>query len=273
MLFYQEANNADLIPSGTGSGKNKAELPYKSVKLSGAVAAFIGEFTYELGNLQDFCQLCGAEVAPDIEDEITVLVVGKNAPTGIVSTVSSKVTRLSEGELLNLTEIIPASLTTFIDTLIKQGFDITFRSNEGDGFKTMFQWQTKLIDVRAALLAYIRQSEVIQGIMVDASRPYSARQLEKVSADFTPLDEQDLNRGWYQFLDPAEFAWNIYAYLNDTIVSGISLLQTIQACVDEVMVLAVHDQALENSVDAVHLLAGFDSQGQLSGFVLHRVWT
>ena len=179
MLFYQEANNADLIPSGTGSGKNKAELPYKSVKLSGAVAAFIGEFTYELGNLQDFCQLCGAEVAPDIEDEITVLVVGKNAPTGIVSTVSSKVTRLSEGELLNLTEIIPASLTTFIDTLIKQGFDITFRSNEGDGFKTMFQWQTKLIDVRAALLAYIRQSEVIQGIMVDASRPYSARTVGK----------------------------------------------------------------------------------------------
>ena len=50
------------------------------------------------------------------------------------------------------------------------------------------------------------------------------------------------------------------------IVSGVSLLQTMQACVGEITVLAIHDQALANSVDAVHIIGGLDAARTAHGF-------
>lgn len=264
MSFEPAASDADSISLDAGG------LPYQSVPLWGAVVAFVGEFKYPLETLQNFCERFEAEVVAEVQDNPTLLVVGKNAPA-IASTVAPN--RCSEAALLNLIKVVPTSFTAFVDQLIAQGFDITYRANEGDGFQTTFQWSTELSDVPAALLAYAQQSEVVQAIMAAATHHYSDRQLAKVLADFACLDSQDPQRGWYRFLEAAEFVWNMDAVCDRTIVSGLSLLKTMQACVGDIAVLAIHDQALATSVEAVHLVGGLDSQGQLIGFILHRVWT
>lgn len=252
----------------SGAGGSQPLLPYQPIPLWGASVAFVGEFDTTLETLQMFCERFEAEVVADLDADITLLVVGNNAPT-----LETSATVCSEVELLNLTDWVPPSFPTLMDRLIAEGFDITYRSNEGDGFQTTVQWSTESTELSSALLGFARQSEVVQRIMEEAPRRYSARQLAKVSADFVLLDPQDPNHGWYQFLEASEFAWDFDAISDRIIVSGVSLLQTMQACVEEIAVLAIHDQALENSVDAVHIIGGLDPQGQLMGLILHRVWT
>lgn len=262
--FYQAAEDSPA----SGAGGNPPPLPYQPIPLWGASVAFVGEFDATLETLQAFCERFEAEVVADLKDEITLLVVGNQAPT-----IETSATACSEAELLNLTDWVPPSFPALIDRLIAEGFDITYRSNEGDGFQTTFQWPTENTELSSALLAYAQQSEVVQRIMTEAPRRYSARQLAKISDDFSLLDSQDPNRGWYQFLEVSEFAWDFDAISDRIIVSGVSLLKTMQACVGEIAVLAIHDQALANSVDAVHIVGGLDVQRQLMGFILHRVWT
>lgn len=262
--FYQAAEDSPV----SGAGGSPPPLPYQPIPLWGASVAFVGEFDATLETLQAFCNRFEAEVVADLEAEITLLVVGETA-----STIETVATVCSEAELLNLTDWVPPSFPALIDRLMAEGFEITYRSNEGDGFQMTFQWPTESTELSSALLAYARQSEVVQRIMEEAPRRYSARQSAKVSADFTLLDVQDPNQGWYQFLEVSEFAWDFDAVSDRIIVSGLSLLKTMQACVGEIAVLAIHDQALVNSVDAVHIIGGLNSQGQLMGFILHRVWT
>lgn len=262
--FYQAA--ADSLSSGPGG--SQPPLPYRPIPLWGASVAFVGEFDVSLETLQAFCERFDAEVVADLEADITLVVVGKNAPT-----LETSAPACSEVELLNLIDWVPASVPAFIERLIAEGFDITYRANEGDGFQATFQWSTESTELSSALLAFARQSEVVQRIMEEAPRRYSARQLAKVSADFALLDPQEPNQGWYQFLEVSEFAWECDAISDRIIVSGLSLLKTMHACVGEIAVLAIHDQALKNSVDAVHIIGGLDSQGQLVGLILHRVWT
>lgn len=261
--FYQAA---DVLASGAGG--SQPLLPYQPLPLWGASVAFVGEFDATLETLRTFCERFDAEVVADLEGDITLLVVGNNVPT-----LETRATVCSEAELLNLTDWVPVSFPTLMDRLIAEGFDITFRSNEGDGFQATVQWSTDSTELSSALLAFARQSEIVQHIMEEAPRRYSARQLAKVSADFALLDPQDPNQGWYQFLETSEFAWDFDAVSDQIIVSGLSLLKTMQACVEDIAVLAIHDQALENSVDAVHIIGGLDPQGQLIGLILHRVWT
>ncbi|WP_299487610.1 hypothetical protein [Acaryochloris sp. IP29b_bin.137] len=262
--LYQAAEDSHV----SGAGGSQPPLPYQPISLWGASVAFVGEFDVTLETLQAFCKRFEAEVVADFEADITLLVVGNHAPT-----VETSATVCSEAELLNLTDWAPPSFPALINRLMAEGFDITYRSNEGDGFQTTFQCPTESNELSSALLAYARQSEVVQRIMAEAPRRYSARQLAKVSADFTLLDAQDPNQGWYRFLEISEFAWDFDAISDRIIVSGLSLLKTMQACVGEIAVLAIHDQALANSVDAVHIIGGLDPQGQLMGLILHRVWT
>lgn len=262
--FYQAAEDSLL----SGVGGSQPLLPYRSIPLWGASVAFVGEFDAPLETLQAFCERFEAEVVADLEEETTLVVMGNNSPT-----IETSATVCSEPELLNLTDWVPVSFPALLDRLITEGFDITYRANEGDGFQTTFQYPTENTELFSVLLAYAGQSEVVRRIMAEAPRRYSARQLAKVSADFALLDPPDPNRGWYQFLEVSEFAWDFDAISDRIIVSGFSLLKTMQACVGDIAVLAIHDQALENSMDAIHIIGGLDPQGQLMGLILHRVWT
>lgn len=169
------------------------------------------------------------------------------------------------------------SLVVYIESLIQEGLDLSWYSNEADGFRETFEVDyPEGAEPLEALKLLARQSPTIAKVLKGTAHiPYSPRDLAQNASSYQPLmEEGSTYQGYWQSLHPEDFAESISAAGRERTVEGNEILQNLQQCIEEIAVLAIHDQPLDESVEALHLCGGKNRySGKLQAFLLERVWT
>ena len=130
-------------------------------------------------------------------------------------------------------------------------------------------------DTADALVGYARASAAIADEMtrMNARQRYRKSQLLETDHTFAPLVEGEPERGFVGLEKPASFAWSIHAVSGGTMVSGVSLLDTLRRCADDIAVLKIVDRPIEDNISTIRLCAGQDGRGHLVGFAIREVRT
>ncbi len=229
-------------------------------------------------DMESFARSSGATVGRSVTKNTDYLVIGKRVgATKLKKAEKHGVKILTEEEFLGAARNDVDSLEDYIQGLVKKGFDITYSSNEGDGFQATFEvdYPEDAASVGEALLCHARVSEVVKKRMKMAQGiSYRSRTLKNLSKGFSPLVEGDESRGWSRSVDLSKFARNFRAISDDAVISGTVIVNDLKQCIEDLGVLAIHDKPLEESVIVVHVVGGAHKKsGRLQGFILERVWT
>ncbi len=242
----------------------KSKLNYEQFNLEDRVVFFDENLDIDqIENLTYFSESNWAEVSNELNEKVDYYVTNNH-----YSKIDHKKTKIfSVNKFLNYLDKKPESFDTFIEALIKENFDISIYSNEGDGLLDSINFATKQSDIKDALLELARQSEIVEKIILASKNRYNSN-YEKENKY-----KNDEQIGWYKFVNPIDFAWDIRAFNDDTLVSGKSILDTLSKFATDISVLEIHDVPSHESIDAIHICGGFDENKNLIGFILHRVWT
>lgn len=250
--------------------------PYVSFGLEDVTVAFAGKLHHgDLDDYEYFVEQCGGEIADSVGDA-GLVILGSESSEAEAAARAAGTPVLSEDQFLNLTGTRPASASGLIEKLVQSGFDITPLSNEGDGFcETIDAVPRETSDADAALLDYAREMSAIsrEFASLNAKDLYRPDQLAARVEDYMELVAGAPDLGWVAAEDPERFRWTVRAYSDDTIVSGVSLLDALGRCVDDITVLKVVDRPVEDNISSFYLCGGFDDRGHLVGFVLKQVLT
>lgn len=246
------------------------KLPYKKLNLEDKIVCFDENLDKkEAKTLKEYAESNWGEISKTLDEDVDFFVTNNTKFRSKLNNLEI----LSVDEFLNLKDFKPESFPKFIDLLFNENFDISTYSNEGDGLLGSFIFESNTEDLKKALLDFSKQSKDVEKIIASSNNRYSKFDLENKEDSYKKLFKDENKKGWYQFINTDNFAWNIRAFNEEYLVSGNSIFDTFSKFVNEIAVLEIHDVQIEESVDAIHICGGLDENNYLIGFILHRVWT
>lgn len=246
------------------------KLPYKKFILEDKIVCFDENIDKkEAKLLSEYAESNWGEISKTLDDNVNFYVT--NNPS--FKSELNNLEILSINDFLNLTDFNPESFPKFIDALFNENFDISTYSNEGDGLLGSFSFESKTENLKQALLEFAKQSKDVEKIIASSNNRYSKFDLESKKDSYKKLFREEDKKGWYQFINTENFAWDIRAFNEEYLASGKSIFDTFSKFVNKIAVLEIHDEQIEESVDTIHICGGLDENNYLIGFILHRVWT
>jgi hypothetical protein len=228
--------------------------------------------------LENLARAAMATVQSSVGKRTQVLVVGARVGQSKLDAARDHSVRVvSEAEFIaSLTHAIP-TVHGYLETVLGQGWDISYEGNEGDGFLEHIdtEWPSRIKTVRSALMAVARKSPGIRKHLGDYLE--DARNPDK---RFKPASAKHPHIGYLSPERPYTFArrasirrWNDRRERWDEI-PGSALLALLEVAVEDLTILPLHNAPEADSTVAVYVVGGrARSDGRLAGMIIQRVWT
>ena len=246
--------------------------------LAGKKIVITGKFKMGDGDFIDgLAEAAGAKLQSSVGKSTAYLVVGER-PGGskMRKAEANNTPQLTEEDFLAAIPRSIPSLTEYLNHFLNTGWDISFYSNESDGYCGNFSvdYPTDASTTKDALATFAKTSEEV------SKRMHMKEEARRPSDAYQVFDSAQPELGWTYNADLFSCLRNIsirkYNKRKDDWdrIPGRSMVQVMSHLLEDVDLLALHSSKEYESVIAVHVIGGKNkSNGKLEGIIIHRVWT